>query len=132
MIATFLCTWIFCVICTMIQGLNSIAKENSAQYYVNNLNGQRIFKRIDICISVTELLCCTPETNTIWLINYTPIKQSLKIIIQQFSSKKVFLKVLHCAKNDAKGWVCVYMHVFEYITMKNLAKYWRQACNSTI
>ena len=87
----------------MIQGLNSIAKENSAQYYVNNLNGQRIFKRIDICISVTELLCCTPETNTIWLINYTPIKQSLKIIIQQFSSKKVFLKVLHCAKNDAKG-----------------------------
>ena len=30
----------------------------------NNLNGKRIWKRIDTCICITEPLCCTPETNT--------------------------------------------------------------------
>ena len=30
----------------------------------NNLNGKRIWKRIDTCICITESLCCTPETNT--------------------------------------------------------------------
>ena len=38
-----------------------------------NLNGKRIWKRIDICIYITESLCCTPETNTRLLINYTLI-----------------------------------------------------------
>ena len=87
----------------MIQGLNSIAKGNSAQYYVNNLNGERIFKRIDLCICITESLCCTPETNTIWLINYTPIKKKLKNNYSTVQFKKVFLEVLRCAKNAAKG-----------------------------
>ena len=36
-----------------------------------SLNGKRIWKRIDICIYITESLCCTPETNTRLLINYT-------------------------------------------------------------
>ena len=30
----------------------------------NNLNGERIWKRIDTCICITEPLCYTPETNT--------------------------------------------------------------------
>ena len=30
----------------------------------NSLDGKIILKRIDICICITELLCCTPETNT--------------------------------------------------------------------
>ena len=32
--------------------------------FYNNLDGKIILKRIDICICITELLCCTPETNT--------------------------------------------------------------------
>ena len=32
--------------------------------FCNNLNGKRIWKRMDICICITESLCCTPETNT--------------------------------------------------------------------
>ena len=31
----------------------------------NKLNGKRIWKRIDICIRITESPCCTSETNTI-------------------------------------------------------------------
>ena len=38
----------------------------------SNLNGKRIAKRIDICICITEQLCCTLETITTLLINYTP------------------------------------------------------------
>ena len=30
----------------------------------NNLNGKRIWKRINTCICTTESLCCTPETIT--------------------------------------------------------------------
>ena len=41
--------------------------------FCNNLNGKRIWKRLDTCICITESLCCTPETNTTLLINYTPI-----------------------------------------------------------
>ena len=41
----------------------------------NNINGKRIFKRMDMCMCRTEsLFCpCIPETNTTLLINYTPI-----------------------------------------------------------
>jgi len=39
--------------------------------FCNNLNGKRIWKKIDTCIRITESLCCTPETNTTLLINYT-------------------------------------------------------------
>ena len=42
--------------------------------FCNNLIGKRIWKRIHICICITESLCCTPETNTTLLINYTPIE----------------------------------------------------------
>ena len=31
-------------------------------------------KRIDTCICITESLCCTPETNTTLLIDYTSIE----------------------------------------------------------
>ena len=39
----------------------------------NNLNGKIIWKRIDTCICITASFCCTPETNTTLLINYTLI-----------------------------------------------------------
>ena len=39
-----------------------------------DLNGKRIWRRIDTCICITKSLCCTPETNTTLLINYTPNK----------------------------------------------------------
>ena len=41
--------------------------------FCSNLNGKIIWKRIDSCIRITESLWCTPETNRILLINYTPI-----------------------------------------------------------
>ena len=43
--------------------------ENSAQYSVYS----QYLKRIDIWICITESLCCTIETNTTLLINYTSV-----------------------------------------------------------
>ena len=45
---------------------------NSAQYSIIPQLG-KFWKRIDTCICITELLCCTSETNTTWLVNYIPI-----------------------------------------------------------
>ena len=39
----------------------------------NKLNGKRIWKRIDICICITESFCCRPETKIVLLITYAPI-----------------------------------------------------------
>ena len=36
--------------------------------------GKRILKRVDICVHITDSLCCTPEMNTTLYINYTPTK----------------------------------------------------------
>ena len=41
--------------------------------FCNNLNGKGIWKRRDTCISITESLCCTPETSTPLLVNSTPV-----------------------------------------------------------
>ena len=41
--------------------------------FCNNLNGKRILKSLDICICLTEPICCTPETNMTLQINYTLI-----------------------------------------------------------
>ena len=51
-------------------------RENQISYvnaYMWNLNGKRIWKRIDTCICITESFCCIPETNTTLLITYAPI-----------------------------------------------------------
>ena len=32
--------------------------------FYNNLNGKRIWKRIDTCICITESLCCALEANS--------------------------------------------------------------------
>ena len=40
----------------------------------SSLSGKRIWKRLDSCICVTELLCCASETNTASLIDCTPIQ----------------------------------------------------------
>ena len=39
----------------------------------NNLNGNIIWKRMDICICITESFWYTPKTNTTLLINYIPV-----------------------------------------------------------
>ena len=43
----------------------------------NNLNGKRIWKRIDTCICIIKSLYCPPETITTLLINYTLIKNKV-------------------------------------------------------
>ena len=40
----------------------------------NGLYGKESEKRLDICIRITDSLCCTAESNTILSINSTPIK----------------------------------------------------------
>ena len=37
---------------------------NSTQYSVMTYMGKESKKRVDICIWITDSLCCTPETNT--------------------------------------------------------------------
>ena len=36
---------------------------NSTQYSVMAYTGKESKKRVDICICITDSLCCTPETN---------------------------------------------------------------------
>ena len=48
---------------------------NSAQCYVNNQSGKRIWKRIDACVCITESLCCTPVTIATFLVNDTKKKK---------------------------------------------------------
>ena len=40
--------------------------------------GKESKKSLDICICITDSLCCTPETNTTLSINHTPIKNFKK------------------------------------------------------
>ena len=48
---------------------------NSTQYSVMAYMGKESKKkRMDVCICITDSLCCTPETKTTLLIEYTPIK----------------------------------------------------------
>ena len=44
--------------------------------------GKESKKRVDICICITDSLCCTPETNTTLKINYTPIKRKKFVVIK--------------------------------------------------
>ena len=48
--------------------------EGTLLIHCGDLNGKEIQKRVDICIYITDSLCCTVETNTTLSINYTPIK----------------------------------------------------------
>ena len=45
----------------------------------NCLYGKRILKRMVVYTCVTDSLCHIPETNTIYYINYTPIKTKFKL-----------------------------------------------------
>ena len=44
----------------------------------NNVNGKRIWKRVDTCLGITESVCCTPVTSTLLLITYNQYK--IKIV----------------------------------------------------
>ena len=56
-------TWIFTIPCQL------------KDKFFSHLGYYRAWKRIDKCIYIyiTESLCCTPDTTTTLLINYTPI-----------------------------------------------------------
>ena len=47
----------------------------------NNLNGERIWKRIDTWIYIRESFCCTPETITTLLINYVCVFSHIWFIV---------------------------------------------------
>ena len=47
--------------------------------YCDNLYGKRIWKRIDLCICITEWLCCMAEIITTLYTNYTSIKHFQKL-----------------------------------------------------
>ena len=62
----------------------SISSWNSVQHYVTTLMGEEFEKKIDICVCITESLCCTFETNTTLLTNYTPkYNKQLKSVMPQ-------------------------------------------------
>ena len=44
-----------------------------------DINGEEIQKRGNICMSITDALCYTVDTNTTLQSNYMPIKVILKI-----------------------------------------------------
>ena len=54
------------------QGYSVQHKEFNSILY-SNLNGKGFEKKRDACICIIKSLCCTLETITILLINYTPI-----------------------------------------------------------
>ena len=58
---------------TAIQQGPTVQYRELCSIFCNNLCGEEIRKRIDMCIYLTELLRCTPETNMALLINCTII-----------------------------------------------------------
>ena len=46
---------------------------------------------MDICICITDPLCCTPETNTTFYVNYMPIK-----FLKKEKKKKTMLRCAFC------------------------------------
>ena len=58
---------------TAIQQGPSVQHRELCSIFCNNLCGEEIWRRIDMCICLTELLWCTPETNMALLSNYTTI-----------------------------------------------------------
>ena len=51
---------------------------NSAQMLCGNLDGRRVWKKMDTCISMAEPLCCLCETTTTLLTGDNPSKIFLK------------------------------------------------------
>ena len=58
---------------------------NSAPCYWGNLEGRRVWRRMDMCICMAESLHCSPEIIMILLISYTPIENK-KFNIKKSSS----------------------------------------------
>ena len=72
--------WYWCTTIFKIdnqQGPTVQHREFCSAYY-NNLNGKRIWKRIDTPVWITESLCHIPETLITLLFKYTPLLKILK------------------------------------------------------
>ena len=54
-------------------------------------------KRMDMCMCMTDSLCCTPETNTTLLVNYTPIKLKKKKANPEANHKGKKRKNIHAS-----------------------------------
>ena len=62
--------------CTTIHKINkdlSYSTGHSTQYSVMTYMGKESKKTVDLCICITDSLCCILETNTTLPINYTSI-----------------------------------------------------------
>ena len=57
---------------TRIQGPTALHRELCSML-CGSLIGRGVWRRMDTCICMAELLCCAPETITTLLISYTPI-----------------------------------------------------------
>ena len=55
------------IINTVKRYLKNVDNTQYWSIFRNNLNEKIIWNRIDICNCITELLACTPETNTLLL-----------------------------------------------------------------
>ena len=65
-----------------------------------NLKGERTWKRIDTYIYKTESLCCTPETNTILVINYGSERVSCSVVSDYLQPHGLQISRLLCPWNS--------------------------------
>ena len=63
---------------------------NTTQYSIMVYRGKESKKRVDTCVCTTDSVCCTRETNTLW-INHTPIKINKNPQMLPLEVKKLLL-----------------------------------------
>ena len=102
---------------------------------------------MNICTCITESLCCTPESHiTLW-INYTPIKQTEKTLVdcdKHLKNQEITLKFFKNGTNAIRVntvlqilirfiWVCVYLIcIFMCVRAQSLSQVWLFATPWTV
>ena len=81
-IMPFLSPFLYHLVIYTING-NLLYSTGSSIRCSGDINGEKIRKRGNICICITDSLCCTVDTNTILQSNYMPIRVILKIKIKK-------------------------------------------------
>ena len=102
---------------------------------------------MNICTCITESLCCTPESNLILWINYTPIKQTEKTLVdcdKHLKNQEITLKTFKNGTNAIRVntvlqilirfiWVCVYLIcIFMCVCAQSLSRVWLFAAPWTV
>ena len=95
-----------------------------------DLNGKENQKIGDICIFITDSLCCAAETNTIFSSNYTPIKINFKKLkIELPYDLAISLLGIYPEKTIIQKYTCTPMFIAALFT---IARTWKQPrCPST-